>query len=82
MRVRVEEYSGHKVAERPRAFYLGERRVAVEEVLDRWYGEDHDYFKVRGDDGYNYILRRDRGEDTWEMMFMGKDGEKAEGGTA
>ena len=34
--LRVECYAGHRGEEEPRAFYLGERRVTVAEVLDRW----------------------------------------------
>lgn len=63
--VRVSAYSGYKAGERPQAFeYKGvERRVA--EILDRWYGEDDDYFKVRADDGSVYTLRYRRGTGAW-----------------
>ena len=37
------------------------------EILDRWFGEDHDYFKVRADDGGVYVLRYNRCEDGWEL---------------
>jgi len=66
----VEAYSGHKADERPVAFCLGGRRVAVREILDRWYGEDHAYFKLTGDDGAMYIIRQDRSSDTWELILM------------
>ncbi|WP_437487250.1 hypothetical protein WME75_06465 [Sorangium sp. So ce1014] len=49
------------------AFTLGERRVRVTEILDRWPGGDHLYFKVRGDDGARYILRRDFEILLWEL---------------
>lgn len=68
--LRVECYSGHRADERPVAFQLGERRVAVRKVVDRWYGEDHAYFKLTGEDGALYILRQDRGADTWELILM------------
>jgi len=32
----------------------------VEEVLDRWYGPDYTYFRVRASDGHCYILRHTR----------------------
>lgn len=68
--VRVETYDGHKGAERPVAFVWKGRRIACAEVLDRWYGEDHEYFKARGDDGRVYLLRYHRGEDRWEISSI------------
>lgn len=73
--VKVDTYSGHKGSERPRAFAIGERMLHVVEVLDGWYGEDHEYFKVRADDGCVYILRFDRSADEWEITMMECAGE-------
>lgn len=73
MGIRVECYAGYRGDETPRAFYLGERRVEVVEVLDRWLAPDHSYFKVRGDDAGTYILRRDEASAEWEMtMYDGR----------
>ena len=47
MTVEVESYSGFKADERPLRFRLGERWLAVEEVVDRWYDPDAVYFRVR-----------------------------------
>jgi len=66
----VEAYSGYKADERPVAFWLRERRIVVQEILDRWHGEDHAYFKLTGDDGAMYIIRQDRSSDTWELILM------------
>jgi hypothetical protein len=65
----VEAYSGYTADERPVAFRLGGRRIAVREILDRWYGEDHAYFKLTGEDGTVYIIRQDRSSDTWELIL-------------
>ena len=54
----VECYAGYKGEERPMRFQLGERKHVVVEILDRWYGPDDDYFRVRADDGNLYVLRR------------------------
>ncbi|MBW2056665.1 MAG: hypothetical protein JRH07_01095 [Deltaproteobacteria bacterium] len=70
MRLRVECYSGYKVNERPLAFYMGEKRLNVRELLDQWHGEDHDYFKLRADDGNTYILKYQRFRDYWELVFF------------
>jgi len=54
----VECYSGSKADERPIRFRLDGRDHWVEEVLDRWYGPDAIFFKVRSDDGNFYVLRQ------------------------
>ena len=68
--IRVECYAGHRGEEEPRAFFLGERRVQVTEVLDRWLVPDHRYFKVRADDGATYILRHENAADRWELTLF------------
>ncbi len=65
----VETYSGYKADERPVALQLRGRRIAIREILDRWYGEDHTYFKLTGGDGMVYIIRLDRFSDTWELIL-------------
>jgi hypothetical protein len=42
--------------------------VSVAEVLDRWYGEEHDEFKVLADDGRVYLIRWHRVQDVWFLM--------------
>jgi hypothetical protein len=68
--VRVESYAGYKAEEYPKAFSIGDRSFRVDRILDRWYGADHAYFKVRTDDGGLYILRYDQGSDAWELVYM------------
>jgi hypothetical protein len=71
--IRVDCHAGHRGEETPLRFYLGERPVEVEEVLDRWLAPDHRYFKVLGGDGDVYILRHDPWADRWELtMFEAK----------
>jgi hypothetical protein len=70
MRLRVECYAGHRGEETPRALAIGERRVAVIEILDRWLAPDHRYFKVKGDDGNTYIVRHDTSSDAWELTMF------------
>ena len=69
-RVRVECYCGYRGEGTPRRFWLGQRAIAVEEVIDRWLAPEHRYFKVRGDDGAVYILRHDPGCDRWELSYF------------
>jgi hypothetical protein len=70
MKIRVLCYEGYKAQESPRAFLLGETRLEVVEVLDRWRGEDHEYFKLTASDGNRYILRRDRVREEWEITLF------------
>ncbi len=68
MRVRVEidvAAGGTGLAR----FRMGDRIVEVVEVLDRWQGKDADHFKVAGDDGHTYVLKRACSpEADWEMV--------------
>lgn len=67
--LRVECYSGYKGEETPRAFYIGDRRCDVDEVIDRWLDPEHRYFKVTCGDGGLYILRHDIRSEIWELTF-------------
>ena len=69
--VRVECYAGHRGEETPRAITLGDRRIEVAEVVDRWLAPDHRYFKLKDAEGDTYIVRHDAAQDRWELtMFL------------
>ena len=68
-KIKVSTYSGYKNDERPTAFTLAERTFQVLEIVDRWYGEDHAYFKLIADDGNLYVIRRDGETDSWELVM-------------
>jgi hypothetical protein len=70
MKIRVECYAGHGGEQEPRAFMLGERRLEVHELLDRWLDPAHRYFKVRVDGGQVFILRHDEGTGEWELAAL------------
>jgi hypothetical protein len=65
--LKVDCYAGYRGEESPRRLEIDGRRVEVVEVIDRWFGTDHRYFKVRGDDGSVYLLRYDDAADQWEL---------------
>ncbi len=67
MKIAVECYAGYRGEQEPRAFTLGERRLQVNSILDRWLAPDHRYFKVAADDGNTYILRYDEARDDWDL---------------
>jgi hypothetical protein len=70
LHVAVECHAGYRGEETPRAFVLGEHRIVVAEVLDRWLAPDHRYFKVKGSDGHTYVLRHDSRHDRWELTMF------------
>lgn len=74
--IRVECYAGYRGEETPRRFFLGERKIEVVEILDRWLAPGHRYFKVRGDDGDRYILRYDTAADAWELTLFASGEER------
>ena len=67
--VRVKAYSGYKADERPIAFEYKGREHRIVEILDRWYGELDDYFKVRTEERDVYILRCRRGPGVWFLAL-------------
>ncbi|MFQ5666095.1 MAG: hypothetical protein ACE5I7_06640 [Candidatus Binatia bacterium] len=68
VRVKVDAYAGHTANERPLRFVLGDRTLAVRDILDRWYSETERYFRISADDGNLYVLKyRDR-DDCWELV--------------
>jgi hypothetical protein len=70
----VECYAGHRGEQTPRTLILGDRRIAVVEVVDAWLAPDYRYFKLRGDDGNTYLVRNDERSITWELtMFRAKN---------
>jgi hypothetical protein len=68
MKTRVSCYEGYTGEESPRSFSVGDLRLDVVEILDRWRGEGHEYFKLAASDGNRYILRRDREREEWEII--------------
>jgi hypothetical protein len=68
--VTVECYAGHRGEQTPRALILGDRRIAVVEVVDAWLAPDYRYFKLRGDDGNTYLVRHDERSNSWELTMF------------
>jgi len=69
-RIQVESYSGYKANERPTLFLLRSERIGVVDIIDRWYGADHDFFKVLADDGRVYLLKWQRFTDEWFLVMV------------
>ena len=65
--IQVSCYSGYKANERPAHFTVRGRNLQVEEIIDRWYGINHNYFKVLANDEKIYLIRYDQGKDLWTL---------------
>lgn len=68
--VTVEAYAGYKGEETPGAFTLDGIRLAVADVVDRWYTDTHSYFRVQADDDRRYVLRHHFDEGSWELVMQ------------
>lgn len=67
MPIRVECYAGHRGEETPRRFEIGDLRVEVVEVVDRWFEPEYRYFRVKGGNDKIYLLRYKTNRDSWEL---------------
>lgn len=67
--IRVECQDGYRKGDLPRRFFLGDRRIEIVEVIDRWLAADHIYIKVRGDDDCVYILHQDVPANRWSLKM-------------
>jgi hypothetical protein len=69
-KILVVGYAGYQAEERPLFFSRGEKKLQVQAMLDQWYGPDHTYFKVLAEDANTYILRYQRADDEWELVYF------------
>jgi hypothetical protein len=72
--IQVQCYAGCKADETPRRFVWEAQHIDIAEVLDRWFQVESqpewpraDYFKVRGLDGHEYLLKHDLESDEWYL---------------
>jgi hypothetical protein len=67
MTIRVESYAGYRGEQEPIAFWLGERRLEVRAIIDRWFAPEQRWFKVDAGDGNAYVLRYDETSGEWDI---------------
>ena len=73
--VGVECYAGYCGEQTPRTLILGDRRIAVAEIVDAWLAPDYRYFKLRDPNGDTYLIRHDERSNSWELtMFRAERG--------
>lgn len=70
MKLHVECRVGPQGDPEPHAFMLGDSRVEVMQIVDRWFGPDYTYFKVIGQDQSTYILRCVLPAMEWELTMF------------
>lgn len=70
MNLQVEESIGPHGDVEPVAFMLGDQRVDVIEVIDRWLSQDYGYYKIQAGDSNMYILRHDEPSGEWELTLF------------
>lgn len=70
MRLHVESRAGAHGDPEPCAFQLGERRIDVVHIIDRWIGDEHSYYKIQASDLALYILRFTASEKKWELTLF------------
>ena len=68
MAIRAECYAGYQGEQEPLAFWLGERRLTVRDVVDRWVAPEQRWFEVDASDGNVYVLRHDELSEAWEIV--------------
>ncbi|RLC30283.1 hypothetical protein DRH13_04565 [Candidatus Woesebacteria bacterium] len=66
--ITVVAYSGYKANERPLRLLIDEKDLEVEQIIDRWCGVEHDYFKCLANDGQVYLLKWHRIHDQWFLL--------------
>ena len=78
--VKVFSYSGYKSNERPTGFTFGGATYTISEIVDRWYEGGAEaqkptlnYFKVKVDDGTEFILRYNSLFDGWSILLKNDD---------
>lgn len=75
MKTKVVCYSGYKAEEKPIAFFIGDKELKVEKIIESWYQEEVEpergeanCFKVLGDDKEEYCLCYIKAFDEWLLI--------------
>lgn len=54
----------------PTALHLGERRVRVVAIANRWIAHPYQYFEVIAEDGRRFVLRFEPNTSCWELFAV------------
>jgi hypothetical protein len=75
MVIRVECLSDDHGEPLPVALWLGERRLQVQAVVDRWFAPTQRWFRVATDDQQLYVVRLDEASGTWDLVALTRQAE-------
>jgi hypothetical protein len=70
--IRVESYAGYGAEEYPLRFYLDGRQVEIISIEKRWLTPEGKCFKVKGDDGYVYVLQYNSETHSWNLLTINR----------
>jgi hypothetical protein len=68
MFIEVDCCPGFRDAPEPAQFRLGERRLAVRAIVDRWFAPAQRWFRVDAGDGDTYVLHHDEASGAWDLV--------------
>jgi hypothetical protein len=68
--LRVECEAGPQGEQTPRRFFMADKAVEIEDILDRWLAPEYNYFKVCDAAKDIYILRHDKLTHRWELTLF------------
>ncbi len=71
-------YAGYRGDQRPLAFWMSGRRMAVTKILSAWIEPRQRCFKIRADDGARYLLYQDTDSLRWQVERMDAPSEDRE----
>ncbi len=75
--VEVQTYSGTAADERPVSFFFSNKKILIDEIIDRWYesgakagGPIYHYFKIYAPESQIYLLRHNVKRDVWSVLLF------------
>jgi len=75
--VEVQTYSGTTADERPVSFFFNNKKIMIEDIIDRWYesgekagGPVYHYFKIHAPENQIFILRHNVNRDIWSVLLF------------
>ena len=67
MNICVLTTPGRRGEAKPRAFFVGARRLIVAAILDSWLDHPHRYYEVTCHDGRRFLLCHDCDRNAWAL---------------
>ena len=68
--VEVKEYSGHRYGERPKSLIINGMELEINQIIDRWYDQTYDCFKVEVSRIGLVLLKLKRDDLIWFMRRL------------